>query len=146
MGKLRTEIESTFGGRSEMSRSDLRSMKYLQNILKESRLTKKTSGCRVLMFEKSSEALSFRPSEHPTAVRHTFLPVGGGPDLQSPVFIPEGAAVAYSVYSMHRRPDFYGMDAELYRPERWDEHMPLKDDPINASWGYLPLTEALAFA
>ena len=73
-----------------------------------------------------------------TAVKDTILPVGGGPDLSSPVFIPKGSAVAYSVYSMHRRPDFFGMDAELFRPERWDEHMPFKEDPINASWGYLP--------
>jgi cytochrome P450 len=39
---------------------------------------------------------------------------------------------------MHRRPDFYGMDAELFRPERWDEYMPVNDDPTNAKWGYLP--------
>ena len=30
------------------------------------------------------------------------------------------------------------MDAELFRPERWDEYLPLNDDPINAKWGYLP--------
>jgi cytochrome P450 len=66
------------------------------------------------------------------------LPVGGGPDLKSPVLVPKGAAVAYSVYTMHRRPDFYGMDAELFRPERWDEDLPMNEDPINAKWGYLP--------
>ena len=81
------------------------------------------------------------PVNSRTATKDTILPVGGGPDLQSPVLIPKGAAVAYSLYAMHRRPDFYGMDAELYRPERWDEHMPLKDDPINARWGYLPFNE-----
>ena len=73
-----------------------------------------------------------------TAVRTTFLPVGGGPDLKSPVLVPKGTTVAYCVYAMHRRPDFYGMDAELFRPERWDEYMPLNDDPINLKWGYLP--------
>ena len=91
-----------------------------------------------LIYEEALRLYPSVPVNTRTAVRNTFLPVGGGPDLQSPVFIPEGAAVAYSVYSMHRRPDLYGMDAELYRPERWDEHMPLNDDPINASWGYLP--------
>ena len=39
---------------------------------------------------------------------------------------------------MHRRPDLYGMDAELFRPERWDEKMPLHDDPVNSKWGFLP--------
>lgn len=78
------------------------------------------------------------PVNSRTAVRATLLPVGGGPDLQAPVLIPKGSAVAYSVYSMHRRPDLYGMDAELFRPERWSEPLPLFEDPVNAKWGYLP--------
>ncbi|KAL8960358.1 MAG: hypothetical protein Q9193_002928 [Seirophora villosa] len=66
------------------------------------------------------------------------LPVGGGPDLKSPVYVAKGEGIAYSVYSMHRRPDFYGTDAELFRPERWNEDLPMNKDPINAKWGYLP--------
>ena len=58
--------------------------------------------------------------------------------MDHPVFVPKGAAVAYSVYAMHRRPDLYGMDAELFRPERWDEPMPLNNDPVNSKWGFLP--------
>lgn len=73
-----------------------------------------------------------------TAINATVLPTGGGPDRTSPVFIPKGAAIAYSVYSMHRRPDLYGMDAEIFRPERWDEEMPKDQNPTNARWGYLP--------
>jgi cytochrome P450 len=30
------------------------------------------------------------------------------------------------------------MDAELFRPERWDEDMPLQQNPTNLKWGYLP--------
>lgn len=71
-------------------------------------------------------------------MRTTVLPTGGGPDRTSPVLIPKGSAVAFSVYAMHRRPDLYGMDAELFRPERWDEDMPLHRDPTKAKWGYLP--------
>ena len=48
------------------------------------------------------------------------------------------ATVAYSVYAMHRRPDLYGMDAELFRPERWDEDMPMRHDKTHAAWDYLP--------
>jgi hypothetical protein len=73
-----------------------------------------------------------------TAVKTTVLPTGGGPDRNSPVLVPKGSAIAYSVYSMHRRPDLYGMDAELFRPERWDEDMPMNRDPTNTKWGYLP--------
>lgn len=71
-------------------------------------------------------------------MRTTVLPTGGGPDRKSPVLIPKGSAVAFSVYSMHRRPDLYGMDAELFRPERWDEDMPINQDPTKLKWGYLP--------
>lgn len=73
-----------------------------------------------------------------TAINNTILPTGGGPDRKSPVFVPKGSAIAYSVYSMHRRPDLYGMDAEIFRPERWDEDMPKDKDPTTARWGYLP--------
>lgn len=60
----------------------------------------------------------------------TVLPVGGGPTGDAPVFVPRGAIVVYSVWSMHRREDIYGPDAHEYRPERW-EH-------IRPSWEYLP--------
>lgn len=30
------------------------------------------------------------------------------------------------------------MDAELFRPERWDDEMPKNNNPTNAKWGYLP--------
>ncbi|GIK02054.1 hypothetical protein Aspvir_006097 [Aspergillus viridinutans] len=60
----------------------------------------------------------------------TVLPVGGGPDGQSPVFVPKGSIVTYSVWSMHRREDFYGPDANEFRPERWADLRP--------GWEYLP--------
>ena len=72
------------------------------------------------------------------ALRTTMLPIGGGLDRKSPMLIPKGTAVAFSVYTLHRRPDLYGMDAELFRPERWDEDMPLGRNDTTAKWGYLP--------
>lgn len=71
-------------------------------------------------------------------MRTTVLPTGGGPDGKSPVLIPKGSALAFSVYSMHRRPDLYGMDAELFRPERWEEEMPMQQDHTKHKWGFLP--------
>ena len=73
-----------------------------------------------------------------TSIRDTVLPTGGGPDRQSPIFVPGGTSVAFSVYSLHRRPDLFGMDAEIFRPERWDENLPIYSDPKLRSWGYLP--------
>jgi cytochrome P450 len=57
------------------------------------------------------------------------------------VLIPKGSPVAYSVYTLHRRPDLYGMDAECFRPERWDdEDLPLFRDRTTQNYGYLPFS------
>lgn len=118
--KLRTEIDCECSDPASLTRADLRKMSYLQNVL--------------------NETLRLYPSvsvNTRTAKRTTVLPTGGGPDRTAPVLIPKGSTVAYSVYAMHRRPDLYGMDAELFRPERWDEDMPMRRDKTNATWGYL---------
>ena len=65
---------------------------------------------------------------------------GGGPDRTVLVLIQKGSTVGYFVYAIDRRSDLYGigMDAELFRPERWDEYMPVRRDKTNATWGYFP--------
>jgi len=55
-----------------------------------------------------------------TANRDTVLPRGGGPDGQAPLFVPKGTSCRFVLYSLHRRKDVYGDDAEEFRPERWD--------------------------
>ncbi|KAI9374211.1 cytochrome P450 [Aspergillus egyptiacus] len=65
-----------------------------------------------------------------TAIKDTILPVGGGPDGRSPVFVAKGTIVGYSTYAMHRRTDYFGTDAEEFRPERWADLRP--------GWEYLP--------
>ncbi len=75
-----------------------------------------------------------------TALNTTVLPTGGGPDGKSPILIPKGSAMAYSVYTLHRRPDLYGIDAECFRPERWDEDLPLFRDRVTQNYGYLPFS------
>ncbi|KAK3352624.1 cytochrome P450 alkane hydroxylase [Lasiosphaeria hispida] len=122
MEKVRAEI-SALGDARSLTRDDLRSLKYLQNVLKE-----------VLRLYPSV------PVNTRTAVKTTVLPTGGGPDRKSPVLIPAGSAVAYSVYTMHRRPDLFGLDAELFRPERWDEDLPLFKDRVSHNYGYLPFS------
>ncbi|XP_014550459.1 hypothetical protein COCVIDRAFT_43025 [Bipolaris victoriae FI3] len=121
MEKLRAEIASSYTKDSSLNRDVLRRMPYLNNVLRET--------------------LRLYPPV-PVNVRSTttttVLPTGGGPDRKSPVLIPKGTSVAFSVYAMHRRPDLYGMDAEQFRPERWDEEMPMYNNPTNAKWGYLP--------
>lgn len=58
--------------------------------------------------------------------------MGGGEDGNSPVFVPKGTIVNYSIYAMHRRKDFYGPDADVFRPERWE------DGQLQPRWEYLP--------
>ncbi|KAJ9294863.1 hypothetical protein DTO271G3_6425 [Paecilomyces variotii] len=72
------------------------------------------------------------PRNEREAIRDTVLPVGGGKDGFSPVFVPKGTIVGYHIYSMHRRADFYGPDADEFRPERW------KDGKLQPRWEYLP--------
>jgi len=64
------------------------------------------------------------------AIHDTILPIGGGKDGKSPIFIPSGTCVAYQVFSMHRRKDIFGEDADDFNPERWEGLRP--------GWGYLP--------
>jgi hypothetical protein len=71
------------------------------------------------------------PLNFRVAAKDTSLPVGGGPDGKSPIYVKKGEHVNYSVYSMHRRTDFWGPDAHLFRPERWEENQ-------KHGWDYLP--------
>ncbi|KFZ23149.1 hypothetical protein V502_02370 [Pseudogymnoascus sp. VKM F-4520 (FW-2644)] len=118
--KLQDEI-SKLDSNAILTRSSLRDMNYLQNVLKGT----------LRLYPPV-------PFNERNALCATTLPTGGGPDGTSPVLIPKGSSVAYSVYAMHRRPDLYGMDAELFRPERWDEKLPMSQNEINSKWGYLP--------
>lgn len=54
------------------------------------------------------------------AYRDTTLPVGGGKDGKSPVFVGKGSSVEYSVYVLHHRKDIWGEDADEFVPERWE--------------------------
>ncbi|KAF3915549.1 hypothetical protein ABW21_db0204883 [Orbilia brochopaga] len=68
------------------------------------------------------------------AARDTTLPLGGGSDQKSPVFLAKGHMVNYDVYSMHRREDIWGADANWFRPERWGEER----DKSFGYFDYLP--------
>ncbi|KAH6654776.1 cytochrome P450 [Truncatella angustata] len=75
------------------------------------------------------------PSNSRAAVRDTVLPIGGGRDGKSPVFVPKDTLVYYQIWTVHRRKDIYGEDAEEFRPERWEtlkpghEYLPFNGGP-----------------
>lgn len=56
------------------------------------------------------------------STRDTSLPSGGGDDGLSPIFVPKGTETVYIVWLMQRQPEFWGPDAEEFRPERWRDH------------------------
>lgn len=78
------------------------------------------------------------PQNSRQAQEDTTLPVGGGPDGTSPLFVPKGQVVGWTVYGMHRRQDFYGADAEEFSPERWLDDPATGKKGLRPGWEYLP--------
>ncbi|KAF6814025.1 N-alkane-inducible cytochrome P450 [Colletotrichum sojae] len=58
------------------------------------------------------------------------IPVGGGPDGRSPMFVAKNNVVTYSTFVMHRRPELFGPEADEFIPERWETLRP--------GWEFLP--------
>ncbi|KAH6665124.1 cytochrome P450 [Halenospora varia] len=126
--KLRAEVLQL--GSGQPSFEDLKGMKYLQGCLNEGE-----PACPVTLLIQNTDCLALRlwpivPANGRIAVRDTFLPLGGGADGKSPVFVKKGQSVLYQPYVMQRRKDLYGADANEFRPERWETLRP--------SWQYLP--------
>jgi len=61
---------------------------------------------------------------------NTFLPAGGGSDSSHPILVRKGEAILYSVWSMHRRKDIWGEDANEFNPARWESGQ--------RGWEFLP--------
>ncbi|KAG8530432.1 uncharacterized protein KY384_004934 [Bacidia gigantensis] len=86
------------------------------------------------------------PENNRQAATDTILPLGGGPDEKAPVFVAKGTLVAWSVYTMQRRKDLYGDDADEFKPERWldikggeeGEGGGGEKKGLRVSWEYLP--------
>ena len=69
-----------------------------------------------------------------TALRDTVLPVGGGLDGQSPIFVPKGRVIEMDLYTVQRDPKIWGLDADEFKPDRWSDGRPLWE----AKWQYEP--------
>ncbi|KAI0677045.1 cytochrome P450 monooxygenase pc-3 [Trametes maxima] len=103
--RLRTEVLEKVGPTQMPTFDDVRSMKYLRAVINE-----------------TLRLYPVVPFNVRVANRDTTLP---NPDPNgSRVFIPAETAVAYSVFLMHRRKDYWGPDAQCFDPDRWlDERL-----------------------
>ena len=114
--KLRQTILADFGSYedpSDITFSTLKNCSYLQHCLNE-----------------TLRLWTVVPGNSRRSTKITTLPRGGGPDGQSPVIIPAGCEVNYSIHVTHRRKDIWGPDAEEFRPERFQGRKP--------GWEFLP--------
>ena len=117
--RLQHEISTHLPDDSPPTYEQLKEMKYLRAVLNES--------------------LSLHPivpENARIAQTDTILPTGGGEDGKSPVFVKKGQIATWNVYAMHRRRDFYGDDAEEFKPERWLDTDEKKG--LRVGWEYLP--------
>ena len=114
--------------------TQLKDMKYLRAIVNE-----------------SQRLYPIVPVNSREALVDTVLPHGGGADESHPVLVPKGSYVAWHMYSMQRRRDLFGLDADVFRPERWLEpgfrpgwaFVPFSGGPRVCIGEYFALTEAM---
>lgn len=116
--KLR-EIEDVLGDEPSVTRAHVRSLHYLDCVLKET----------LRLYPPVPANLGF-------ATKTTVFPRGGGSDGRGPVLIRQGTGITYVPYLMHRRTDLYGPDANLFRPERWED-----SKLIGIKWAFLPFND-----
>ncbi|KAI5963462.1 uncharacterized protein KGF55_002342 [Candida pseudojiufengensis] len=119
--KLKEELYLKFGSGKdarveEITFESLKNCEYLKAVLNES----------LRLYPSVPQNFRF-------AVRDTTLPRGGGPDGLSPILVRKNTTVTYSVYSTHRSEEFYGKDANVFRPERWFE-----PETRKLGWAFVP--------
>jgi len=129
--KMKGEVNALGGERPTFEQ--LKSMKYLQHTMNESELLPPPIPLYNLETLRMDRLTRFFlvlrlhpivPANSRICVSDTSLPVGGGPDQKSPIFVKKGTQINYQVYVMHRRKDLYGEDADEFRPERWETLRP----------------------
>ena len=120
VAKLREEILRVVGPNRPPTYDDLKSMKYLQNVMNETLRLYPSVPFNVRM-----------------ALKDTKLPRGGGPDGTAPLPVLKDTPIGYSALVMQRRRDLYPApsanfpDPDIFSPDRWFHWQP-------KPWLYIP--------
>ncbi|KAI0556125.1 cytochrome P450 [Xylaria curta] len=106
MQRLRSEVHAVMGDSPNATREQIRNTPFLACVVKES----------IRLYPPV-------PLNNREAVRTTILPTGGGPDGNNPILVRKGELVK----------NIYGVDADIFRPERWET-----GELANIGWAYFP--------
>ncbi|KAI1073725.1 cytochrome P450 [Whalleya microplaca] len=109
--KLRTEILPTKN--LPITYDLLKTYQYLKNVIRE---THRVTPISTLISRQ--------------CIKEVVLPSGGGKDGTAPLYLRKGDIVEMNFRCILRDKDFWGNDADQFRPERWDNLRP--------TWEYTP--------
>lgn len=137
MDRLRREVTAVLGNTQQPSREQVRKMPFLASVIKESMFLCCRYGAYVLLCRSNTSA-GLRlyppvPFNNRQAIRTTILPTGGGPNGKNPILVQKGELVVFSQYVNSRVKSIYGLDADEFRPERWEG-----DELAKIGWAYFP--------
>lgn len=131
--KLRAEALEL--GDTQLTFEVLKSMRYLQCVLKESEslvFFQAISWSPGIIVYIGLRLLAPLDRIVRLCVRSCVLPHGGGASGEEPVFVQRGTLVDLRNNILHRDTKFWGADANDFRPERW------LDSDLQPRWEYLP--------